>query len=331
MKKSVKWLLGLACVSLAFGLVACGDTDKKENEGEKPSVETPVSVEYTLVFTDQDDLPAKGLVIKVTQGNTVVAEGETNAEGKFSATATEGAYSVEYLYSTSGQYEMDTTSITLSQSNAVIELKVENTSPNGTKNRPYLFYSNDDGEMTISVAAGATVWYTAYKRNEKVVVACENAFVVLYGEETLTPTEGEVEIAIDEIDIHGSILFAIVNQTDAESETLIYYPVEPGSTARTAFEVELNTPTTATVSGAKNVYFTWTATADGKVMVSSDDFKGCGVSLQNITQNKYAEIGALQMEVAEGDVINFVFAQDGYNDNFAAEFQFIVDFVVTVA
>lgn len=315
MKAWKKWLtaiLATCCVgSMALGFTACGDDNGDDNgggggNGGGNDEAVMQDVDYTIIVKDQDGNAIAGAQLKLLKGEQEVANATTNADGKITGTVEEGAYVVQIENLPEGYladaYTMD---FVISEGNAILNVAVENITPDGTVERPFVFIADGDGYMSISVPANESHYYNIPRpMGRNLIVEGEN-FEVVYGETTYTPQDGKTEISFnsDAADTYAMETVLIVNKKDTVNEISLGMPVPAGSTAEKAFEVALDTATTAEVKGSSIVYYTWTATAGGELTVSS--------SAQDATFNVYnentyrAEEGAesVTLTVSAGDKI----------------------------
>lgn len=305
--KGKKWILtalSLGCISsMAIGLIACGDGEGS-SESSTPA---PADVNYTLVLTDQDGNAVVGAELKLLQGETEIASGTTDSNGKITGSAKEGAYVVQYVALPMDYLADDyTVEITVSTSDAIVELSAINVTPNGTLERPYTFIADAAGYMEISVSAGATQYYQVPRPMGRTLLVEGADFEVVYAENTYVPENGVTEIAFesDASDTYAVELIAIVNKSAAENAITLGMPVPPGSTADNAIELTLDTETVAEVKGSNIVYYTWTATANGTLTLSSSS---TGANLYIYNENTYRatewETESVTIEVRANDKI----------------------------
>ena len=264
LKKWILTTLSVGCISsLAIGLTACGGDD---------NTPTPVDVNYTLVLTDQDGNAIVGAELKLLQGETEIASGTTDANGKITGTAKDGEYVVQYVELPMDYLAEDyTVEITVSNADAVVELEAINVAPNGALERPFTFIPDATGYMEITVPSGATHYYQVPRPMGRTLIVEGANFEVVYGETTYTPDDGTTEIAFesDEADTNALELIAVVNKSATENVITLAMPVPAGSTADNAIVATLDTATVAEVKGRNNVYYTWTATESGTLTISS--------------------------------------------------------------
>ncbi len=307
--KLKKWLLttlSVGCIgAMALGFAACGDKDGDDNEG---GGNTPAlaDVNYTLVLTDQDGNAVVGAELKLLQGETQIALGTTDSEGKIEGVAKEGEYVVRYGTLPEGYLADDyTVEVTVSVEDAIVELSAINNIPNGTAGRPFTFIGDALGLMTISVPANATHYYLIPRpMGRNLIVGGEN-FEIVYDGDSYLPESGETEIVFNSEadDVYATELIAVVNKAATENEIALLLPVPPGSTPEAAIEAILDGEMTATVKGESTVYYTWTATASGTLTGETSSPNG-GVYFYN--ENTYAATSwgaSVSIVVNEGDII----------------------------
>ena len=286
--KEKKWIfkaLSLGCIGcMAIGLTACGDEEGSSSSNSTP---TPADVSYTLVLTDQDGNAVVGAELKLLQGETEIASGTTDSNGKITGTAKEGEYVVQYVGLPMDYLADDyTVEVTVSTSDAIVELSAINATPNGTLERPYTFIPDAAGYMEIAVPGGATHYYQVPRPMGRTLLVEGANFEVVYKDKTYAPQEGITEIAFesDASDTYALEVIAIVNKSTSENAITLGMPVPPGSSADNAIALTLGAETVAEVKGGNNVYYTWTATASGTLTISSSS---TGANLYMYNENTY--------------------------------------------
>lgn len=305
--KLKKWLLttlSAGCIgAMALGFTACGDGDGDNNGDNTPVL---ADVNYTLVLTDQDGNAVVGAKLTLLQGETEIATGLTDSDGKLSGVAKEGEYVVYYADLPEGYLADDyTVEIVVSTSDSTIELSADNMIPDGTLAKPFTFIPDGEGYMTISLPASATQYYNVpHPMGRNLIVSGEN-FEIVYDDDTYTPQDGVVEIVFKSgvSDTNAVELITIINKAGAENELILGMPVPPGSTPDAAIEVALDSNITASVKGNTTVYYTWTATANGMLTAASTSEVG---NLYLYNENTYVATNVgkeASLSVSVGDIV----------------------------
>ena len=317
--KLKKWLLtvlSVVCIgSMAFGLTACGDDDGNGSDNDNSNVGDSTNngddgvtvlqdVNYTLVLTDQEGDAVVSAELRLMQGETQIATGMTDSNGKITGTAKEGNYVVVYEALPEGYLADDySVEITISTTDAVVELSAINNIPNGTAERPYTFIPDATGYMQVSLPAGATHYYIVPRPMGRKLIVEGTEYEVIYGDNTYTG-QAEITFESDASDTNAVELIALVNKSATENTITLAMPVPPGSNADVAIKAVLDTATTAEVKGSATVYYTWTATESGTLTMSTSS-ANANMYMYNDNTYKATEWGAesVSLEVNVGDII----------------------------
>ncbi len=282
--------------------------------------ECPTYVTYTISLTDQDDEILSGGVLEVSQGEDddkiVFALGATDGYGKFVGTAEAGTYNVSLLYTINGAYEMDDTTITVSEDTKTFDLDVQNNTPNGTETRPYEISFNDDGSATVEVAPSSTVYYTMYKRGLVANFASSAAYSIIYNGQTISAMNRfgtyVATIEFDKVNPSEIVPLAFVNESTTDSVSLTVSCIAPNGEIDTPYILELDTATTVTLAdGYAAIFYTYTATEAGTLTVTfSDSTASYGCQYESYDAVSFP----LSLEAGETVKFMIVYTGDDWSD-----------------
>ncbi len=315
MKKGIMLLSGLACATLAFGLVACDEGDPHE---------CPQYVTYTIALTsDSADAVVSDAKIQLVQGEgedkKIFAKGVTDEEGKFTGTAQAGEYVIEYLGG-AGMYwslgEEDKQTITISEDTTEIEVVMTDSSPNGTQARPYVMtaVNIETHENVISVDAGKTVYYSIQAMNSKIALNSTSAYKVIYKGETHTPVEGLFEIEVETVGRENYELVGIVFESEIEYDTA-YVAVSYPQPEPEAVKIAVNESVNIVLNEANgySVVFTLDNVSAGNYTVTLSNYVGESIEIDiesaadTNTSGEYVAFsngnGSDVLIVSEGDTV----------------------------
>ena len=151
LKRIQAFLIAICCMLVAVFAVACG------NKGGGDT-----GVAYTIVVQDTNENAVVGAELKIWQGETEIAAGTTNADGKMTGKVAAGDYVVQLVEVPIG-YETETTefSFALTKDNATLTLTLE--SSFGSAANPISFVHGDTGVMTYNIPAGTTYYFIVYR------------------------------------------------------------------------------------------------------------------------------------------------------------------------
>lgn len=257
-------------------------------------------VDYTIEIKDESGDPLSGISVSLMLDSTNVSTSVTNESGKASGSIEAGNYYINIenlpLYWTT---EENFTLITISESNKNFSFVAYDHSPNGSLERPYPSEDAETGEGTeVSIPAEAS-YYFAIKGSSRYLVINNENVKVTYGETDYLPDGGQIKVAIAATENYSQNYFIITNTSTESTNVKIEFEAIPG-TAAAPFDAVLNTPITVTVTKGDTIHYSFTATSNGTLSVSSDS-PLAKISFYN--SNTYVGETASSFNVNEGDVI----------------------------
>lgn len=349
MKNMKYFIAALLLVSLtATSLVACNSTDTPNETGnaatgtategitEAPTSATPetVTIDVVAPIRDQDGATLAGITVHFTcedaNGVPVVTTATSDAEGYVSVTLAEGNYTVSYENLPEG-YLGNTTSLEVRSTDSAWRLEVTNNTPNGTEERPFVMSAET---MEASIPAGTTYCYYVLGADGctlTVSVSVENASVeITYKEAVYTPDENGVISVLMSTDSPRDHAYFFVTNKGSEAVSLTMEVLSPeGSWNRPIAVTALGEAITASVPQGGIVYYSWTAAADGTLVVRSSDAIN-NISINDLTTSQVSDFSqggeSVSLAVKAGHEIVFAVSAIGGDKN--AEYQ-NVTFTVT--
>ncbi|MBQ9070148.1 MAG: hypothetical protein IJY23_02195 [Clostridia bacterium] len=293
--------------------------------------EEDVEVTVELNIKDTDGLPLCGVkAIFTDEDGNIVISGESDADGKASATLYVGRHSVTYDYDSAslGYYLSETTSVQVAKDTTTLELYLMDNNPDGTAEKPYAISADDE---SITIGANTSYYYIIYRAVDVSFELSGEGVKVTYGENVYTPDgDGKIKFALLGEDTNSVASLLIENTTAAEKTYSVKVESVPGSYGN-PFVIESvgATVTTATITSDDIVYYSYTASADGTFTVTLTSEKS-SISMtnarnsQNANTSSEAETQTISLTVKEGDVILIdcsTTAKDGVVVTFVPEFE----------
>ena len=342
---NMKRISVLACLLLAFSLLlsACGGagaptdthaatdatTDSvanDENPTDEIETEAPAAVDCTLTVSDQDGtaLAALALTLSLANGSGDPIDLTTDSDGHCTVTLTEGLWRVSYEALPTG-YLADVTSFLVNKENTAYDIKVINNIPNGTVERPFVIV---DEITTVTIPAGASHVYVTYGAQDRSFVMSDVGLGVSYKDENRTANaDGEIKFPLISQSPRDPAYITLTNTSNVDVEATFRIEADPG-TLNNPYVVEtIDEAFTANVPKESTVYYTWTATKSGILMVSSENSKNY-IAMTNVTTyaNSYYTEGTFctYLAVSTGDAVQIAVAS---SDNTAdvSEITFSLD------
>ncbi len=186
----------------------------------------------------------------------------------------------------------------------------EDLTPDGSKQKPYHFIADEKGDMTVSLPASASHYYTVTRPWGRTFILVGEEIELRYTDmegaaQTLTPVEGKIEVVLGDGENKNAkeiVTLLLVNKKAEENEIKLSLPIPAGSEPGVAIAVALDTQTTAKVKGETTVYYTWTATAAGTLSISSTN-DAANLSMYNEQTYRQTGEGENSLAVNAGDKI----------------------------
>ena len=146
--------------------------------------------------------------------------------------------------------------------------------------------------------------------NNRTLTMNDPAAEVFYNNSTYKPdAEGKIAIRMKTESARAPSFFAVTNTSAEEKEMTVTILSDPGAMDNPIVIETLGEAVTANVPRDGMVYYRWTATATGKLTVTSADTIN-NISLNNLANSKVTDFSngaeSVSLEVAEGDTITIV-------------------------
>lgn len=328
---NLKKLFALCCSGLlAMSFVACGDKNKcahtdKNDDGKcdvcqadyTDGADLPTSVDCT--FTLKTD---KGVVGANSAFSLVNGENEyslvANENGVISENIAFGEYNIEYNFDTLPQYcTPDTFKVKITEETTAITLLFIDNTLDGSAEKPF-FVADDVTEL--SLVAGAEVYYVYRGAEQKTLVINNENVSVIYNGNTYSPVSGVIEVEL-QTQIGAMSKFCIKNTSTIDVETQFSLLSPLGSMSNPI----VMTQSTATANVPKNdgIYYQWTATKNGVLVVSSQNAKN-NIAMTNMNTNAVSSstLGSActYIIVSENDDIHIAVSSNNPNEAVSIEF-----------
>ncbi len=278
------------------------ETQPEETE---PVTEAAVEVECNLTVTDQDGTPISNVTAYLTPKNGQLSQiaVQTDENGKASVTLLEGTYALTYESLPEGHLPDDTTLI-VEEGTTDYALKVTNNIPNGTEDRPFPVTE----EVTqVKIPANTSYTYVMFNAMDRTIIIENTTLKINYKSVEYAPDEnGTLSVLLTNESPRDPGYFTIVNATDAEVETTVNIISTPGSMNNPYTVEALDTDVTASVPKEATVYYKWTATQTGVLMLTSHS-AGNYISMNNLANSTVSYFtnggAATYLNVTAGDEI----------------------------
>lgn len=235
------------------------DPDDGDGEAE--------SVSFSVTVKDQDGLAVAATLDFIPEdGGDAVLSLTANAQGIAQGNIPAGAYTVSFTALPDYHYGASA-KVTIAEGTA-LNLTVENNTPNGSAERPFLL---TEPTNSVTLPADATVYFSIPNANERTFVL-ENANVeVTCGETTYQPDQnGVIRFELYSEDSRAPIALTVKNKTSAALSISVILESKPGSGDNPHIVTATDTVITATVPKETIQYYKWTATETGLMMVTSN-------------------------------------------------------------
>ena len=317
--KLVRILLILALAVSLLAVTACdknppaNTTEDTTAAVEGVTTEAPADVPaakvvVTLTVKDQDGNPMAEAVLTILPASE---EGESatltaDNEGTVTVTLPEGEYTVRFDVLPEYVLGIDT-KITVKAGMEPVALEVMDNTPNGSEERPFVI--NEDS-LTVTVPAGETYHFTLFGGYNRTLHVTDAGAEILFRDQTYAPDEnGSIAVRIVTDSPRDHAYVALTNKSGDTREITLTLVSDPGAMDNPIVIETLGEAITANVPQDGMVYYRWTATAAGKLTVTSADAIN-NISLNNLANSKVTDFtnGAesVTLEVAEGDTVTVV-------------------------
>ena len=338
MKKIISLLLALALVfAAALLMTSCG------GDGEQPCTEhvdtdengmcdkcsadmvdykpgEPVKPTVAITVIDQEGDLIGGVSVTLTERGALNGEGaltvKSGSDGKCSATLKAATYlvTIDYNPDAIGYYALVTSEIVVTESTSAAEIKLEDTTPNGTEARPFAL-SVDNNSLTIP--AGETAYYVLYRAFNLIATVSATDIKIEYeGTEYIPDSDGKISFAFLGADTNSVATVKITSTGSSRASVDFLIESFPGTIGNpyvvTDLTVETSTPD---VEKGETIYYSYTATASGTLTLTVTSEK-THAAMQNGSyqvSTDESDTSTISLSVASGDevIINLTSAVDG--------------------
>lgn len=319
-------LMTVACNKETQGSDSTGKTDQVTQAPTTGGIETPTEpavkkVHVSLTVFDQDDVAVKGVQVILTYDEENIFTAVTGDDGKASVDALTGQCKV--TFECPEGYLGYPQTITVSGSEVCFALEVENTTPNGSQERPFVF-----NEESQKLEFPASTTYHCMISNSTRIMKIQNPNVkVIYKDQTYTPdASGLLELLFEAVeDSREPIRFQIVNTATAANEVTVAFEALPGTAGNPHVIKTLGEKITVEINKGSIVYYKWTATEAGTLSLTSLTELGA-LKMQNntkstATEETKASASTVEIAVSAGDEILIYAASGSTAEVSTVEFQ----------
>lgn len=268
----------------------CGEAVTTASQGSDttaaettPQTEAPLAqVDVTLTVKDQNGNLIPAAIIRLTPAKGEDMLVTTNAEGSVTTKLTVGDYTLTYDELPDNCIG-GTSMLTVVEGMAPVSLEIIDNTPDGTETHP--FFINEDS-TTFDFPAETTYNFTMFSGDRRTLVLNSATAEIVMNGTTYKPDEnGRIAIRITSEKQQDHTSFTVKNlSAEAQSFTLLIES-DPGSFDNPIAVTALDTAITANVPKDLTVYYTWTATVAGELVMTSAD-KANNICLNNITNFK---------------------------------------------
>ncbi|MBQ7315579.1 MAG: Ig-like domain-containing protein [Clostridia bacterium] len=255
-------------MSTAPGTEASTPPAETQAEETEPATEATVKLACNLTVTDQDGTPIPNATAYLSHKNGQLAQiaVQLDENGKATVTLPTGAYTVTYENLPEGHLPDDTT-LTVAYGTADYTLKVLNNIPNGTAERPFTV---TDETTEVKIPAKTSYTYVMFNAMDRTIVIENTTLKVSYKSVEYAPDEnGTVSVLLTNESPRDPGYFTLVNEGDAEVSAIVNIQATAGSMNNPYVIEALGENVVATVPKSATVYYKWTATQTGVLMLTS--------------------------------------------------------------
>ncbi len=143
-------------------------------------------------------------------------------------------------------------------------------------------------ENTVTVPAGSTVYYSSRHNGMIMTVTGTTGYEILVGEEATADTEGTVTMNVV-CDTFNPLVFAVVNNTEADVEYTINFTYPEGS-MENPYEASLyENAVSVKANDADGYYLTYVADYTGTLQITITSESGWAYCVNNLTAYAYGE------------------------------------------
>lgn len=322
--------------ALTISMVSCGGEQTPPDDNEPPVTDTPggedgddekpddeipeeTDVYFTITVRNDKDEPVAGIMVQMCEGETCIPRRtDDNGQAIFKVAKEDADLNYEAkLLNIPDGYDGDSENYYAFDDERKVTLYIYK-QPDGTAEYPYVV-AEDVNEY--AVAAGATLNFQIRGSSERYVVFKGEGFEVKYGEETYTPTEGQVKIMFLSESTFSPCFFTVTAKADADVALVIENEYIPGTSSAPIAIESLTNPVTATVTNGTTVYYEWVAVKTGVLVFSCDNIAN-NVTLYNTTSYLQTSptdgSAALYLDVTAGDIVS-VMVSANFASNAAAD------------
>ncbi len=279
------------------------------------------TVTFTVRVADGDVIP--DVQFTLTKGEKVYTV-TAGADGRVTENIETGVYTVEYDYDTLPEgFFQSNFEVEIGAQTTEIELSFIDNNPDGSEGNPFYILEK---ETELVIEAGEVLYYNYRGAVAKHLVIKSDAVSVIYNGETYEPVDGVVTLFIVP-EIGASNIFSVKNNS-SETVTNIIELIAPLGSMDNPITLE-GTSASATVPAEDVVYYQWTVTKSGVLIVNLPDNVDKALGVTRILENDVpisslsSEDNYVYITVEKDDVITISVSSDSKEET-------VVDFSLQI-
>lgn len=306
-------LLATAC---AFSFAAC----KKDSCTHVDKNDDGKCDACSAEFSDGDEMVSVSFLVETDLGAKVAGAAfdifnnvdsytlTTDDNGVAVAELKLGTYSIDYDFDTLPEAHFpDNFDLTVTENTTSVTLKIVDNTPNGSMEKPFFV---NDSVTDITLEGGAEVYYVYRSVGIKTLEIENENVTVEYNGTTYAAEDGKVSFVMESKMGMNMVTLCIKNTSSAAISTKMSILSLLGTAIDNPIILTENTAT-ANVTENGMVYYKWTATQSGELVVSSENPLN-NISLSNMTTETYSETSngaaSISVMVNAGDEIIIIVA-----------------------
>lgn len=319
MNKKYLWAL-LLILTLALSLASCEEKCKAHvdadddhlcdncgaeyDDGDEAPDITTVSVTISVKLDNGDALA--DVKFTLTRGEKSI-ELTSGQDGTVKIDLEGGIYQIDYDYESLPEYcSPDTFGFRVEEGTSAVDLTIVDNKPDGSAAKPFFISEN---ETEITLAPDQELYFMLRVSTVRYINVYNAAAVIVFDGDSYAAKDGVASLVIEpdenQMGVANSV-FSVKNTSGTEFTALLEVTAPSGS-MENPIELTENSAT-VTVNCDTVVYYTWVATADGMLTLTTDNPRN-SIYLRRVLENDVpvdqytnGELSAT-IEVAEGDVI----------------------------
>ncbi|MBE6618861.1 MAG: hypothetical protein E7626_03630 [Ruminococcaceae bacterium] len=238
------------------------DSNGKCDVCEADTLPPEVKMNCTITVVDQDGALISGAVITLYKGYDSVLSATSDENGVIAAELSAGNYTFNFDFLPDGYLPISTGAISFDKGAESVELLVQNVTPDGSEERPFIV-PLDAPSITLESNAA---YYFSLGTGTKVLKVNTDDVEIVYDGNTYSGKNAEIKLS-PKSNFTPSVA-KFINKSNTEKTFELVFESVLGSPER-PIEAALETIYTASVEKEQTVYYRWIATKSGMISVTS--------------------------------------------------------------